>query len=523
MPTITPKIIRNKRAWYIVTFVLLGAMSIAACWVNEAPRVADPNSNLSNADIAWMLTSSALVLLMTPGVAFFYGGMVGSKNVISTMLQSFATIGVISILWVVVGFSLAFGDDSNMFIGKPWTYWMFHNVGGQTNAALSPTIPLALYAIFQMMFAVITPALISGGLAERIRFPAFITFISLWSLLVYCPLAHWTWHPQGFLRVWGVLDFAGGTVVHMSSGWAALAGAIVLGRRKVHKDKAQHVPANVPFVILGASLLWFGWFGFNAGSALTSSELATIAFLTTNTATAMASITWIIFDAVQGKKPSAVGACTGAVVGLVVITPGSGYVSVQSSFFIGFCGAVVCNLACWIKGKTTLDDTLDAFSCHGVGGMTGIVLTGFFADYVGVTAGTGRTFGFHWAALCVVACYVFGMSFILFKFLELFMPLRVDEFKEEQGLDATQHGESVYDFRGLDSTITSQQGLNPHQTTGLMKDSRRASGVGFGDDYQPPPLPINTDNNIDHTEVVVGSTAGPTPASSPNPISVVIA
>ena len=290
---------------------------------------------MNTGDVAWMLMASSMVLFMTPGLAFFYGGMVSAKNVISTMLQCFIALGVVSVLWIVVGFSLSFGDSIGGVIGNPMTYFMFQNVSEATDARLSPTIPLLLFALFQLKFAIITPALITGAFAERVRFAAYLLFVTLFTLVIYAPLAHWTWHPDGFLRKWGVLDFAGGTVVHMSAGLAALAGAYVLGRRQSHIAGHAHVPAHIPFIILGTGMLWFGWFGFNAGSALAANATAVLAFATTNTASAAAMMAWIGFESMRGLKPSAMGACIGAVVGLVAITPAAGFVSVPASIAIG--------------------------------------------------------------------------------------------------------------------------------------------------------------------------------------------
>jgi len=398
-------------------------------------------------DVAWMLTATGLVLLMTPGLSFFYGGMVRTKNVVSTMLQSFVAMAVISILWIVVGFSLAFGDSVHGLIGDPRTFFMFSRVGALTHPDLAPTIPLIMFALFQLKFAIITPALITGSFAERVRFTSVLLFMCLFSVFIYAPLAHWTWHPEGFLHKLGVLDFAGGTVVHMSAGLAALAGAIVLGRRKTHQAGEAHTPANIPFVILGTGMLWFGWFGFNAGSALSASGQAAMAFATTNTASAAAALAWIFFDGMRGQKPSALGACVGAVVGLVAITPAAGYVSVGDSIFIGTCASVVSNLCVHWKNKaSTLDDTLDVFPCHGVGGMVGMLMTGMFAKDVGLMSGHGYTFFLHCGALLFVAVFSFFGSWALYKVTDLIIPLRVSDEQEEIGLDLSQHGEVMQDF-----------------------------------------------------------------------------
>jgi len=384
------------------------------------------------------------VLLMTPGLSFFYGGMVRTKNVVSTMLQSFVAMAVISILWIVVGFSVAFGDSVNGLIGNPASFFMFRHVGALTHPDLAPTIPLVLFALFQLKFAIITPALITGSFAERVRFTSYLLFMVLFSLFIYAPIAHWTWNPDGFLHRLGVLDFAGGTVVHMSAGFAALAGAIVLGRRRTHEAGEVHTPANIPFVILGTGMLWFGWFGFNAGSALSASAQATMAFATTNTASASAALAWIFFDGMRGQKPSALGACVGAVVGLVAITPAAGYVSIGESIFIGTCASVISNLCVhWKNKSSTLDDTLDVFPCHGVGGMVGMIMTGAFAKDVGLTSGHAYTFLLHCGALLFVAAFSFAGSWLLYRVTDLIIPLRVSEEQEELGLDLSQHGEMM--------------------------------------------------------------------------------
>lgn len=432
-----------------VPFILLVAVAIIAMFT---PLVADfDGSKVYNyADITWMLISAALVLLMTPGLSFFYGGMVAKKNVISTMLQSFIATGLISVLWVVVGFSLAFGNSYGGFIGNPMDFLFFKGINGQAPWSLAPTIPLLLFALFQMKFAIITPALVVGATAERVRFTSYVLFMVLFSLLIYAPLAHWTWHPDGILFKMGVLDFAGGTVVHISAGCSALAGAIILKRRKVHVTQEPHQPANVPYVLLGTGLLWFGWFGFNAGSAVGATSLTVSAFATTNTASAAAGLAWIFFDALRGRKPSALGFCIGAVVGLVAITPGAGFVGIPQSIIIGVIGAIISNMAVYWKGKTTIDDTLDVFPCHGLGGIVGMILTGVFANKKVNAAGAdgllyGGTDFFMKQLLGCVIVVVFSlvMGFIVFKLVDLIHPLRVPETEEEIGLDISQHDESL--------------------------------------------------------------------------------
>lgn len=428
---------RPKTRW-IVIFVVLAALQLLVLY-NSNNLEDTGGATIDKADTAWMIVATAFVLFMTPGLSFFYGGMVSVKNVISTMLQSFIALGVVSLLWYLVGFSLAFGESWHGLIGNPMTFFAFRNVGVSPNPAFAPTFPFLLFALFQLKFAIITPALITGSFAERVKFTSYLVFICLFSLLIYCPLAHWTWHPDGFLRQLGVLDFAGGTVVHMSAGFAALAGAYMLGKR----EQKDHQPANIPFIILGTGMLWFGWFGFNAGSALAANGQAVQAFGTTNFASASAMITWVLFDALVGRKISAMGACIGAVVGLVAITPAAGFVNLGQSIFIGFAAAVVSNLAVYYKQRTSLDDTLDVFPCHGVGGIVGMLLTGVFANGVGLVYGQFNTFKYHVLALVIVGAFTFIGSFILFKITDMVSPLRVSPNEERLGLDISQHAETL--------------------------------------------------------------------------------
>ncbi len=432
-----------------IPFILLAIFAIISIFIPLAADF-DGASAYNFADIAWLLIASALVLLMTPGLSFFYGGMVSKKNVISTMLQSFIATGLISAIWVVFGFSLAFGKSVNGFFGDPSEFFFMRGINSHAPWSLAPTIPLLLFALFQMKFAIITPALVVGATAERIRFTSYVLFMVLFSIFVYCPLAHWTWHPDGILFKMGVLDFAGGTVVHISAGCAALAGAIVLKRRAVHLRREETKPARVPYVLLGTGLLWFGWFGFNAGSALAANSLAISAFATTNTASAVAGLSWIFFDAIRGRKPSALGFCIGAVVGLVAITPAAGFVGVPQSFFIGFIAAICSNLAVYWKGKTTIDDTLDVFPCHGIGGIVGMILTGVFANKKINAAGNdgliygGTDFFLNQVLGClIVVAFATVVAFILFKVVDLIHPMRVTDLEEEKGLDITQHHESL--------------------------------------------------------------------------------
>eukprot|EP00668_Euglena_longa_P044176 GGOE01058780.1.p2 GENE.GGOE01058780.1~~GGOE01058780.1.p2 ORF type:complete len:508 (-),score=166.58 GGOE01058780.1:414-1766(-) len=404
-----------------------------------------------------MLAATGLVLFMTPGLAFFYGGMVQHHSIISTMLQCVICMGLISVLWVIFGFSLAFGEDCGHFYGDPWTYLWFRNVGTAPNADFAAEIPFQLYALFQLKFAVLTPALTAGGYIERIRFGPFLLYITLFMIVIYCPVAHWVWHPAGFIRLWGVRDFAGGTVVHMTSGWSALAGAVAIGRRRAVREGREVYPNNVPYVILGTGMLWFGWFGFNGGSELAADEVAAQAFLNTNTATAAAMVMWMVLEGIHGKKPSAVGACVGAVVGLVVITPACGYVTVGESLFFGGFGAIVCYVTCWLMHKTPIDDGLDAFGTHGVGGTLGAILTGAFMAPDGVVHGPAGSnwdiFPWVWASITIVAAWSFIVSYILFKGINLFWKIRLSPDEEDFGLDETQHGESLHKGSGLGDSM----------------------------------------------------------------------
>ncbi len=428
-------------------FTVLMVVAILAIFV---PTLANFNDagKYNSADIAWIIVATALVFLMTPGLAFFYGGMVHRKNVLSTMIKSFVATGVVSILWVTVGYSLCFGDSIGGVIGNPLSHLFFKGVASGAPWSLAPTIPLTLFALFQLMFAIITPSLVVGAVAERIRFSSYILFIVMFSLFVYAPIAHWTWNPEGFLFKWGVLDFAGGTVVHISAGCAALAGAIVLKRRKVHLEHKEIPPANIPYVLIGTGLLWFGWFGFNAGSAGAANSLSVSAFATTNTAAAAAGLAWMFFDVLKGKKPSVLGFCIGAVVGLVAITPAAGFVAIPQSIFIGAVAALISNVAVYYRSKSILDDTLDVFPCHGIGGMVGMLMTGIFASKNinsggadGLFYGNTAFFFTQVKALAIVVAYSFSVSYGIFKFINWVMPMRVSKADEELGLDASQHNE----------------------------------------------------------------------------------
>jgi ammonium transporter, Amt family len=400
---------------------------------------------LNTGDTAWMLSASGLVLLMTPGLGLFYGGMVNPKNIISTILQSFIAIGIVTFLWTVAGFGFAFGKSINGLglLGDPRSFLMFSGVGGAPHALLAPTIPFALFALFQLKFAIVTPALITGAVAERVRFSSLLIFMGLWSLFVYCPLAHWTWNAEGIFYKWGIKDFAGGTVVHISAGAAALASAMYLGKRRcVERGEREH-PANIPLVILGTGLLWFGWFGFNAGSSLAANEVGAIAFLNTNTSSAVAMLTWIALDGLRGKRLSAIGACVAAVVGLVAITPAAGFVSVKASVFIGAIASVVSYFAVMCKSKFDLDDTLDVFACHGLGGIVGMIATAVFDLQGGLITGQTTLFIAHIKGLAITLPFCFVGTLIILKATDLVSPLRVSAKEEDQGLDMSQHGETA--------------------------------------------------------------------------------
>lgn len=425
-----------------VIMIALFVITLFSTFILTPNSVPSEAASFDTGDTAWMIVATALVLIMTPGLGFFYGGMVGKKNVISTMLQSFVAMIIVTILWVVIGFSLSFGASYNGIIGDPTEFFMFQNVN--INTAWG-TIPFMLFALFQAKFAIITPALITGAFAERVRFWAYILFMVLFILFIYTPLCHMTWHSDGYFFKMGVLDFAGGTVVHMSAGWAALAGAMFLGKRKVQKVN----PARITYVLLGTALLWFGWFGFNAGSALASNGLAVQALGTTTVAAAAAGMAWVFMDKILGHKLSAMGACIGTVVGLVAITPAAGFVSIPHAIFIGLFSSVVSNFMVSKFPKGKIDDALDVFACHGVGGMVGMLLTGVFASKAinpavtdqGLIFGESTLFINQFTALVMVSVFAFVGSYFLFFIVNKITPLRVSEDKEELGLDISQHGE----------------------------------------------------------------------------------
>jgi ammonium transporter, Amt family len=402
-------------------------------------------------DTAWMLVSTALVMAMTaPGLAMFYGGLVRRKNVLSVMMQSFFILCLISVQWVLWGYSLAFGPDAGHVIGN-LSWFALKGVGLAPNPDYAATIPHQLFMVYQMMFAIITPALITGAFAERIKFSTFVVFTLLWATFVYDPIAHWVWAKDGWLRNLGALDFAGGTVVHISSGISALVFALVIGKRTGY-PRITPPPHNMTYTVIGAALLWFGWFGFNAGSALAANELAVSAFINTNTAAAMAGLAWVIIDWLITKKPTVLGAATGAVAGLVAITPAAGFVTPMGAIAIGIIVAIVCYIAvAVVKGRLGYDDSLDAFGVHGVGGTVGALLTGLFASKLINTAGADgaiygnwRQLGLQALAAAVVIVYAAVATLIFTKVLDLIMGLRVRVEDEAIGLDNTQHKESAY-------------------------------------------------------------------------------
>ncbi len=402
-------------------------------------------------DTTWLLISTALVMLMTPGLALFYGGMVRRKNVLATIMQSFIALGIITIQWVLYGYSLAFGPDIGGVIGS--LDWIgLRGVGLDPHSDYSPTVPHQAFMIFQMMFAVITPALITGAFAERFKFKTYLVFLILWATFVYDPLAHWVWGVGGWIKELGALDFAGGLVVHISSGVAALAASLAVGRRKGYGEEAMP-PHNLTMTLLGAALLWFGWFGFNGGSAIASGSLATSAFVVTHISTASAALSWMLAEWMHRGNPTVLGAASGAVAGLVAITPASGFVGPLSAILIGGVAGLLCYLAVNLKTKLKYDDSLDVVGVHGVGGTWGALATGLLASKAINAAGTdGLFFGnpslLAIQALTVVAAWVysFGVTYLILKILDWTMGLRVSEDHEINGLDLSQHGETGYSF-----------------------------------------------------------------------------
>jgi ammonium transporter, Amt family len=425
-----------KKIIPIITSILLFANSALA---NDAAQAIDAGNT------AWLLVCSALVMLMTPGLAFFYAGMVNRKNVVSTLLQNFVALAVVGLIWVIIGYSLAF-SDGNAFIGD-MSFFMLDGLSGQVYG--DAKVPHYAFVAFQMMFAVITPALITGAIAERVHFKAWMFLLALWSLFVYAPVAHWVWGAKGWIMMDGGLDFAGGLVVHITAGVAGLVAALMFGKR-INSNEVSR-PNDVSMIMLGAALLWFGWFGFNAGSAIAAGHLAAHAFMTTFVGAAAAMITWMMVDWMRHSKPSAVGAAIGLVVGLVTITPAAGYVTVSSAMIMCAVAGVLCNiLAHVIKTKTRMDDTLDVFACHGIGGILGAVMTGMFASTAVNSAvtnqgilisGESKLFIANITAVIAVTIYTAVVTYILIKVVNVITPIRVTEEEEAAGLDVAVHGE----------------------------------------------------------------------------------
>ena len=426
-----------------------GAAAAALLAALPGVAAAADGGEINTGDTAWMLTSTALVMVMLPGLALFYGGLVRRKNVLSTTMHSFFGLALVSIVWVIIGFTLAFGPDVNgMGLIGGLDFAMFNGVGQAPSPVYAVTIPFMLFAMFQLMFAAITPALITGAFAERKRFGSFVLFTILWSILIYSPIAHWVWSVDGWLFKLGALDFAGGTVVHISSGVSALVVALILGRRHMNGDKSE--PHDVPMTVLGAGLLWFGWFGFNAGSAVTAGGLAASAFTVTNIAAAAATVTWVLASYVHSRKVSVVGAACGAVAGLVAITPASGYVTPGGALVIGLVAGGLCFSATLLRARSRVDDALDVFAVHGVGGMFGALATGVFASsavqaaYSGLLDGNPQQLVTQFVAVVATVAYAAIGTFVIVKVVDLVLGLRVAEKDEEVGLDLAVHGEAAY-------------------------------------------------------------------------------
>jgi Amt family ammonium transporter len=405
--------------------------------------------SINQADTVWILISSALVMLMTPGLALFYGGMVRRKNLLSTMMMSFACLGLVGLLWVLYGYSLAFGTDHAGIIGG-FNFLGLKNVGQAPSPVYATTVPHLAFMIFQAMFAIITVALFTGAIVERIKFSALCVFSALWLTLVYSPVAHWVWGSGGWLAKFGVLDFAGGSVVHLNAGISALALVLLLGRRRGFPQNPME-PNNIPMVVMGAGLLWFGWFGFNAGSALTAGGLAASAFVTTNTAAAAAAFTWMVISWIY-RRPTILGTVTGAIAGLATVTPAAGYVSPLAAVPIGIVAAVVCYYAMlFFKSKLGFDDSLDVFAVHGVGGIMGMLFVGVFASLAvnpagadGLIAGSGLQLLKQLVGIASVGAYAFAVTWLLGKLVSVAIGLRVGQSEETVGLDLSQHGERAY-------------------------------------------------------------------------------
>jgi Amt family ammonium transporter len=433
-------------------FLIFALLLIVAAWfVPDVIMAADAPAahKVDTGDTAWILVSAALVMLMTPGLAMFYGGMVRSKNVLGTIMHSFIAIALVSLQWILFGYSLSFGPDIRGIIGS-LSWAGLSGVGLAPNGDYAATVPHLAFMAYQMMFAVITPALISGAFAERLKFSSYLLFILVWTTVVYDPVAHWVWGSGGWLKQMGVLDFAGGTVVHATSGFSALAAALYIGKRKGFLQEPMP-PHDLPMTVLGAGLLWFGWFGFNAGSALSSGELATMAFVTTHTAAAAATITWIAVEWYHRGKATMFGAATGAIAGLATITPAAGFVGPMPALLIGVAAGLLCYTALNAKTKFGYDDSLDAFGVHGVGGSLGTIMVGVFASVAvnagganGLLFGNSRQLAVQAGSVILIAAYSFAVSMVLFKIIDATMGLRVDKDAETEGLDISQHGEAGY-------------------------------------------------------------------------------
>ncbi len=427
---------KRNRAWQLL---LAPAILTSSSVIAEEAVVSPINSG----DTSWLLISSALVMFMTPGLAFFYGGMVRGKNVVSLIFQSLVALPVITFTWYIVGYSLSFGKGSGLIGGTQWMF--FDNVDAAPYSFYGATIPHVLFAIYQCMFAIITPALVSGAFAERLKFKSYLYFLVLWSLFVYSPVCHWVWGEGGFLRDGGTLDFAGGLVVHMTAGFSALAASFALGKRKDF-GTADTSPSSVPLIAIGTGILWFGWFGFNGGSAIASNELAVNAFSATHLAACSAMFVWMMLDWIFKGKPNLTGACIGAVVGLVAVTPASGFVTPGSGLLIGALGALVANFAAMLRGNK-FDDSLDVFACHGLGGFVGILSVGLLGTTSVNSLGADASSSLFMNQLksgLIVAVYSFVITFIIFKVIEVIIGNRLSSDEEEEGSDSVDHGEKAY-------------------------------------------------------------------------------
>lgn len=436
---------------FLITLSLASSLLLSIRAFAEEGVTSQVVTKADSGDTAWLLISTALVMLMTPALGLFYGGMVRKKNVLSTIMQSFVSIGIVTIIWIIYGYSLAFGPDLYGIIGN--LSWLgLKDVGLEPNSDYGATIPHQLYMVYQLMFAIITPALITGAFAERFKFKTFLFFIIQWETFVYLPIAHWVWGVGGWIRNLGALDFAGGLVVHISSGASALVAAILSGKRKGYRIEAMP-PHNLTMTLLGGAILWFGWFGFNGGSAIGSNSLAVSAFVTTHIAAASASLSWMIVEWIHTKKPTGLGLISGAVAGLVAITPAAGFVTPVAAIIIGFIGGILCFLGIMLKTKLGYDDSLDAVGVHGLGGTWGALATGLFATKTvnpagsdGLFYGNASLLGIQAITVLVGWIYAAVLTFIILKMLDAMMGLRVSHEEEIEGLDLSQHGESGYTF-----------------------------------------------------------------------------